>query len=88
MKIGYKWAGRIVHAAVTDIVFGLLLFPIALMLTQMINELHLSLSTYMHGLLIALILYILYTIWGGYRGVMSARKQQAADLRIQKEILK
>ena len=84
----YKWVGRIIHAAVTDIVFGLLLFPVALMLTQIIGEFHITLSMYVHGVLVVLVLYAIYTIWGGYKGVASARRQQAADLRIRKEVLK
>ena len=84
----HKWVKQIIRAGKTDIVFGVLLFSITLMLTQILDELHIHFKTYNHYLVATLILYALYTAWGGVKGVRVVRRQQAAEARIKKEILK
>jgi len=84
----YKWIKKTLQAATTDIVFGLFLFPIILMLSQIINKLHIQMNFYTLILQALLILYIIYTLHGGIIGVKAIKKQQAAEQRIKELVIK
>lgn len=84
----YKWAQRIILASTTDIVFGLLLFPIGLMLTQVINEFNMNIAQFDTVFKIALGIYIIYMILGSVVSIRAVLRTQAADERIRAEVLK
>jgi len=84
----WRWIWKVFIASQTDIVFALLLFPIALMMTQVIQHFSISIYQYNTVLVILVILYAIYYIFQCTKTVRYFRKMQKAEKRINSEVNK
>jgi len=83
-----EWVHNIFKSTMTDITFGLLVFPILLMTSQFTDVAGISLATYKWIFICLLILYLIYCLWSLSKAIKDIKAKQAADRQIEGEILK
>jgi|GEM_PF-3430960 len=82
----YGWTKYIVLASLVNVVFGLLVFPIFMLSSQLLNEVHISFKTYQYTLIALLIIYIGYTAQQAYEAAKEKKLVQVAEQQIKSEI--
>lgn len=82
------WISFAVQTSMPNIVFGLLLFPVLLLASQLPNYMQITLEQYALILLTSCGLYIIYMVVGAYKAVQHRQKEIAADLQIKSEVMR
>lgn len=83
-----EWLPHLFLASRIDVAFGLLLFPIIMIASQIIAELGLSFQLYKKFFFIALMLYVVYSLVSAFRSADSVKKSHKADNRIKDEVFR
>lgn len=84
----WQWIRYVLHASMIDVVFGLLLFPVLMLASQLIGDVHITFKEYSWALWILLIVYVLYLIEQGFIAVKQKDKTDKADQQIKDEVMK
>lgn len=81
-----EWIPHLFLASRIDIIFGLLLFPVLMIASQIISELGINFITYKRGFFVILFGYIIYSLSSAHKSANSVKKSQTADRRIRDEV--
>jgi len=82
----WQWVRFVFYACMLDVVFGLFLFPVLLLASQLPNYMHITFRTYSLLLWILLFLYIIYTVLQGFKAVKEKKRSDVAHRQIKAEV--
>lgn len=84
----WQWVIYVAHASMLNITFGLLLFPVLLLASQLPNYMHITLQTYSVTLWALLAAYIVYMFVGIIASIKDKKKTDRADEQIKAEVFR
>ncbi|HUD05705.1 MAG TPA: hypothetical protein VMR18_02170 [Candidatus Saccharimonadales bacterium] len=84
----WQWIGFLFHASIVDIVFGLLLFPILMLSSQLLNDIHMSFTLYSWGFGVLLVGYVTFTAYQAFKMIGEKNAAQANEEQIKSEVEK
>jgi hypothetical protein len=82
----WQWVKFAVHVSLLDVVFGLLLFPILMLASQLPNYPGITFKTYTTLLWSVLVLYLIYTAAQVFKAVKERQRSIAAAQQIKREV--
>jgi len=84
----WQWIKYIAGAIMVDIVFSLLFFPILMLASQLINDVHITYKEYLWLLWASLVGYIIYLVIQVPVAITQKKTKDAADQQIKNEVTK
>jgi hypothetical protein len=83
----WQWFGYLFHASIVDIAFGLLLFPILMLASQLLNDIHLSFTLYKWIFWVLLVGYLAFMTYQNFMMVSQKKAAQANEEQIKSEVM-
>jgi len=84
----WQWIGYLFHGSIIDMAFGLLLFPILMLASQLLNDIHLSFTLYSWVFWILLIGYLAFMTSQSFKLIGLKKSAQANEEQIKSEVEK
>ncbi len=82
----WQWVKFAAQSSMLNIVFGLLLFPVLLLASQLPNYMHISLRLYTSIMLMLIFLYVIYVLVGLTLAIKRKKRLNTAELQIKLEV--
>lgn len=82
----WQWIKFVLKACMLDVVFGLFLFPLLLLASQLPNYMHITFDLYWRSFWTLVLLYVIYVIFQGFKAVRDKKKLDKANQQIKSEV--
>lgn len=83
-----QWCKYVLYASTVDLVFGLLLFPLLMLASQLESYIGVSFTIYRIVFLLLLVLYLVYVGFQMRKSVIKKKAMQEAEQQVKSEIEK